>query len=50
MPIKKHLFPKKPCSDTCPIRRERMKTITKLEGDIVLLTKFDIPAPIASHS
>ena len=43
--IKKRAFPEKSCSFTCPVRRERMKNITKLEGDIALLTSFGLPAP-----
>ena len=46
--IKKRAFPEKSCSSTCPVRRERMKTIAKLEGDIALLTKFGLPSPIAN--
>lgn len=44
--VSKHAFPKKNCSE-CPTRRARLKEIAKLEGDIALLTKFNIPAPKA---
>ncbi len=45
--VSKHAFPKKDCSQ-CPTRRNRIREIARLEGDIALLTKFDIPAPIAT--
>ena len=45
--VSKHAFGKHSCSG-CPIRKNRLKEIAKLEEDIALLTKFDIPAPKAT--
>lgn len=46
--IKKRAFRHNDCEKShCPVRRERMRKITKLEGDIALLTIFGLPAPIA---
>jgi len=45
--ISKHAFPKQDCSE-CPIRKNRLKEIARLEADIETLTKFSIPAPIAT--
>ena len=46
--ISKHAFAKQPCSASCPIRKNRLKEIARLEADIALLTKFDLPAPKAT--
>ena len=47
--IKKRAFPEKSCSSTCPVRRERMRKITKLEGDISLTQlTYGIPSPKAN--
>jgi len=45
--VSKHAFPKRNCSE-CPTRRARLKEIAKLEGDIALLTTFNIPTPKAT--
>ena len=45
--VSKHAFAKQPCSASCPIRKNRLKEIARLEADIALLTKFGLPAPIA---
>lgn len=46
--IKKHAFRHNDCDKSkCPVRRERIRKITKLEGDIALLTTFGLPSPIA---
>ncbi len=49
MSIKKHAFrTHKDCEiSKCPIRRNRLATIAKLEGDIALLTQFGLPSPKA---
>lgn len=45
MPITKHAFRHNDCDKSkCPIRRNRLATIAKLEGDIALLTQFGLPA------
>ena len=45
MSIKKRAFRHNDCDKSkCPVRRARIARIGKLEGDIALLTKFDIPA------
>jgi hypothetical protein len=47
MPITRHAFPKKDCSE-CPIKRERLRKISKLEGDINLLKTYCVPSPKAN--
>jgi hypothetical protein len=47
--VKKRAFRHDECEKSqCPIRRARLKEIAKLEGDIALLTTFNIPAPKAT--
>jgi len=50
--VSKHAFPKKNDCDKskCPVRRERIRKITKLEGDIKLLKTYGLPSPIADSN
>jgi len=47
--VSKHAFAKQPCSASCPIRKNRIKEIVRLEADIELLEKFGVPHPIATE-
>jgi hypothetical protein len=46
--VSRHPFGKKNNCQECPIRRERLLKIAKLEGDVLLLKSFNIPSPKAT--